>query len=57
MINKIVLRREDRLKLIEKFGISESSVSQIINFRRNNLQASKIRVYAVNYLNGIYLHI
>ncbi len=45
MINKIVLRREDRLKLIEKFGISESSVSQIINFRRQNLQASKVRDY------------
>ena len=45
MINKIVLRQEDRLKLIEKFGISESSVSQIINFRRQNLQACKVRDY------------
>jgi hypothetical protein len=57
MTDKIVLRRKDRLKLIEKFGISESTCSQIINFRRHTLQASKIRVYAVNFLNGIYLHI
>lgn len=57
MTDKIILRREDRLKLIEKFGISESSCSQIINFRRQTLKASKVRVYAVNFLNGIYLHI
>lgn len=57
MANKehfIVLRKADRQELKEKFGVSESTLSEALNYRRNSEIARRIRVASINHHNGIY---
>lgn len=51
--HKIILRKEERKALAEEFGISQSVVSNCLNFRRNRKDHALIRSYAMNVLNGI----
>lgn len=52
---KIFLQREGRVVLMKKMNVSTSTVSDAINFRRNNKKSFMIRNYAVNKLNALYV--
>jgi hypothetical protein len=55
MSRKIFLQREGRVVLMKKMNVSTSTVSDAINFRRNNRKSFIIRNYAVNKLNALYV--
>lgn len=55
MSRKIFLQREGRVVLMKKMNVSTSTVSDAINFRRNNRKSFMIRNYAVNKLNALYV--
>ncbi len=50
----IYLHGEKRKELRSLFGISESMLSQALNFHRNSIRSRRIRSYAVNKFNGFY---
>ena len=52
MKRKIWINKVERRKLIERFEVSPSTMSDILNFKRMNEQHSRIRSYAMNELNG-----
>lgn len=51
---RIYMRKEDRQLLIKKTGLSASSVSEALSFKRHSLQSRKVRCLAMNYYRGIY---
>lgn len=50
----IYLRGDKRKELCALFGISESMLSQSLNFHRNSIKSRRIRSTAVNRYNGYY---
>lgn len=50
----IYLRGEKRKEVLSLFGISESTLSQALNFHRNSIKSRRIRSIAVNRYNGYY---
>ena len=52
---RIMVNKQDRERLIEKFGVSHATISYVLNFKRFNDLHSEIRNYAMNHLNGILL--
>ena len=57
MKKKIIVRKELRQILMEKFNVSSSTVCLALNFVRLNPSHCAIRNYAVNNLKGIYIEI
>lgn len=51
-MRKILMTREQKLKLAEKFHLTEATVSEIVNFKRQNYKHSYYRSYAVNKLGA-----
>jgi hypothetical protein len=49
-MEKIVLTKENRRKLIAKYG--DANVSRALNFRSNSFMSREIRHIAINELNG-----
>lgn len=47
------MKKEDRRKLKEMFGVSETIISESLHFKRNSVNNRKIRSAAVNLFNGI----
>lgn len=51
-MSQIFLSTHNRNKLKEKFGVTDSSISFAIHFKRHSQLARRIRDYAVNQLGA-----
>lgn len=49
----IVVRKDKRSRLRERFKCSEGYVSLSLHFKTNSLKARQVRSYAVNNLKGV----
>lgn len=54
-MNKIIPTKEQRKELREVFGLSDSSLSLILNFKRNGHRSAAVRLYAANRLNSVII--
>lgn len=52
---KVILRQGTREKLKQAFHVSESTISEALNYRNGSLLQRKIRSYAINKLNAIVI--
>lgn len=52
---RIYLSKVGRERVKEKFALSPSTVSEILNFKRSNRRAAEVRAYSVNFLKGLLL--
>lgn len=50
----IYMRKEQRNALRERFGCSDATISDALNFRRNSENARRLRMAALNRFNGLY---
>lgn len=50
----IYLRKDDRQKLRDRFNVSETSLSEALNFHTHSVTARKIRCYAMNVCQGMF---
>lgn len=57
MARQIILNVENRMKLKDRFSVSNSTITGILHFRRINRRASEVRSYAVNKLNGMMIEV
>lgn len=55
MDQKVFLSTQNRRKLKEQFQCSNATISDSLNFRNNSLVGRRIRMYAINHLNGIFI--
>ena len=53
----IAVGRGSREVLKQKFGASLSTISNALNFKRDNQRAAEIRCTAVNNLSGMYIEL
>lgn len=51
----VVIRKEERAKLRSSFGVSDSAISDSLNYRRNSLLSRRIRMSAVNLYRGLFV--
>lgn len=53
-MKKIFIDHDKKMKLCEKFNITQATLSEVLNFKRENcLRHAEIRRYAVRNLGGI----
>lgn len=50
----IYLRKDDRQKLRDHFKVSETCLSEALNFHIHSVTARKIRCYAMNVCSGMF---
>lgn len=54
---RIYLSKQGRDKVKEKFALSSSTVSEILNFKRSNKRAAEVRAYSVNQLRALLIEL
>lgn len=54
---RIYLSKQGRDKVKEKFSLSSSTISEILNFKRSNKRAAEVRAYSVNQLKGLLIQL
>lgn len=53
-MKKILIDHDKKMKLCERFNITQATCSEVLNFKRENcLRHAEIRRYAVRHLGGI----
>ncbi len=50
----IYLRRDDRQKVRDRFKVSETTISEALNFRTHSVTSREIRCYAMNVCSGMF---
>ena len=50
----IYLRRSDRQKVRDRFKVSDTSISEALNFHTHSVTARQIRCYAINVCSGMF---
>lgn len=50
----IYLHRDDRQKLRDRFKVSETLISEALNFHTHSVTARQIRCYAMNVCQGMF---
>lgn len=53
--HQIYLRKADRQRLRERFGVSEVTLSEALNFRKHSVRCREIRSFAMNVCHGILI--
>lgn len=51
-MSQLFMDRKKRAKLKEKFGLTDSSISEACHFKTNSKLARSVRSYAVNFLEA-----
>lgn len=54
---RIYLSKENRKRILEKYGCNPSTVSEALSFRKNSLTSLRIRSDAMNLFNGYYFDV
>lgn len=57
MADRIYLSKSSREELKHRFGVSSSTVSEVLNFKRTNKRSCEMRSYAVNKLRGLLIEL
>ena len=54
-MRRIILTSSERVVVGRHFDVSPSTISDALNFRRNNKKAYSIRNFAMNKMKGYYI--
>lgn len=50
----VLLKRSERKKLNEKFGVSNATLTRALRYEADSLLCRRIRLEAINHFHGIY---
>ena len=52
-MKRIFVSKKERIKIMKKFKVTQSTITKSLNFSQNSLLNKEIRSYAMNFAGGV----